>query len=367
LKAYREQEKKDAVAQGLMTDPDKAVALADAITLVGQCQDMCSEYEMTLRVNRNEVFPEERVNGDANGEPDESRFVKAFKRSEAGAEVQLPSDLRPPGSLKRTCDYLFNEIIGTSSFLGKVHHFVWDRTRAIRNDFSIQQLTKLDDLRIAIECYERIARFHIVSLHQLALAKKPYDKYDPQQEREQLDRTLLSLMQYYDDTRGRLENTNEAEFRAYCVIFAITNPVPDLEDRVQTWPRQFTTDKRVQTALEVYAAACVTAYAQGPLGPKAKPVIAQQDWQKFWGLVKSRRMSYLAACVSEIFFNMVREIALKSLVRCTRASRKGADGSIAPNAELTLDAVAEALQYDAVEDLYAFVARWGLQFQPDAD
>ncbi|UJO18853.1 SAC3 family protein 1 [Fulvia fulva] len=367
LKVRREQEKKDAVAQGLMTDPDKAVALADAITLVGTCQGMCSEYEMVLRVNRNEVFPEEKVNGDPNGEPDESRFVKTFKRSEAGAEAQLPSDLRPPTSLKRTCDYLFNDIIGNASFLGKVHHFVWDRTRAIRNDFSIQQLTKLDDIRIAVECYERIARFHIVSLHQLALAEKPYDKYDAQQEREQLDRTLLSLMQYYDDTRGRLENVNEPEFRAYCVIFAITNPVPDLEDSVQAWPRQLTKDKRVQTALEIYAAACETTYKQGPMAPKAKPVTAQQDWQRFWRLVQSRRVSYLTACVSEIFFNLIREIALKSIIRCTRPARRNPDGSIMNNSELSLEAVADVLQYDDPDDLYSFVARWGLEFQSAED
>lgn len=74
-------------------------------------------------------------------------MVKKFRRAAAGLEEQLPSDLRPPHVLKRTCDYLFNEVIGNASSLAHVHHFVWDRTRAIRNDFSILQVTKSEELR----------------------------------------------------------------------------------------------------------------------------------------------------------------------------------------------------------------------------
>ena len=149
-------------------------------------------------------------------------------------------------------------MIGQSPDLATVHHFVWDRTRAVRNDFSIQQVSKAADYQLAIECYERIARFHIVSLHQLALPEKPYDKYDAQQEREQLDKTLLSLMQLYDDSRDRIQSTNEAEFRAYCIIFQIQDPVPDLEDRVQRWPAHILRDARVQRALKLYAAATLS-------------------------------------------------------------------------------------------------------------
>lgn len=36
-----------------------------------------------------------------------------------------------------------------------------DRSRAVRNDFTIQQ----DRGPIAIDCHERCARFHILSLH----------------------------------------------------------------------------------------------------------------------------------------------------------------------------------------------------------
>jgi len=211
-----------------------------------------------------------------------------------------------------------------------VHHFVWDRTRAVRNDFSIQQVSKIADLQITIECYERIARFHILSLHQLALPEKPHDKYDAQQDREQLDKTLLSLVQLYDDSRARLTSPNEPEFRAYCIIFQIQSPIPDLEDRVQTWPKGIATHPRVQRALLLYAAATNTSDVQGPLKPRTSHPIAQANWRKFWALIRSKELSYLMACVGEIYFNLVRRTALNAIWRSyrTSASRKVEDWTL---------------------------------------
>ena len=288
-------------------------------------------------------------------------MVKKFRRAAAGLEEQLPSDLRPPAILKRTCDYLFDDVIGNAPSLAHVHHFVWDRTRAIRNDFSIQQITKAEDLRIAVECFERIVRFHIVSLHQLALPEKPYSKYDWQQEREQLDRTLLSLMQYYDDSRGRVRLENEAEFRAYCVIFQLQDPTPDLEDRVQTWPREIIQDIRVQKALDVYMAACNVMDAQGPLKPRANHLVARQDWQRFWTLVASKEVSYLMACVAEIYFNLVRRTVINAFFRTSRAN---------PNLstpEWTVDFLCDLLAFDDGDQVYAYCERFGFTFKERED
>ena len=288
-------------------------------------------------------------------------MVKKFRRAAAGLEEQLPSNLRPPTVLKRTCDYLFNDVIGNAQALAHVHHFVWDRTRAIRNDFSIQQVTKPDELRIAVECYERIARFHILSLHQLALPERPYSKYDWQQEREQLDRTLLSLIQYYEDSRGRIALPNEAEFRAYCVIFQLQDPTPDLEDRVQTWPREVIHDTRVQKALDVYMAACNTMDAQGPLKPRANHLIARQDWRHFWTLVASKEVSYLMACVAEIYFNLVRRTVLNALFRTTRAN------STMATPDWTIDVLCELLTFDVGDEVVAYCERYGFRFMERED
>lgn len=327
---------------------------------------MCPEHERAQRVQQNDVWPEET-------DPDhspyaqgrapvvEDRMVKKFRRAAAGLEEQLPSDLRPPHVLKRTCDYLFDEVVASAPNMVKVHHFVWDRTRAIRNDFSIQQLSKAEDLKVVIDCYERIARFHILSLHQLALEQKAHDRYDAQQDREQLDRTLLSLMQYYDDSRGRLDLPNEAEFRAYCIIFQLQDPIPDMEDRVQGWPRHILLDPRVRTALEIYATACNTTDLQGPINPYAPHLVAQQDWQKFWNTISSKRTSYLMACVAEIYFNLVRRTALQSIWHSFRMKRDRTPDVF------TMDLLLDIFQLDDEEQVVKFCEAYGFGWCVRAD
>ena len=249
--------------------------------------------------------------------PNEKLMVKRFRRSAAGYDEQLPSDIRPPAVLQKTLNYLFDELLGSHS-LASAHKFLWDRTRGIRNDFSIQQVTKADDLRIAIDCFERIARFHILSLHQLSHPSRDNGEFDHHQEREQLNNTLLSLMYYYDDSRHKLTSPNEAEFRAYCIIFEIRDLRPDIEDRAQNWPRALLKDSRIQTAFKLYAAAGNTSDAQGPLRPQTPFSIAQSNYAAFWSIVRSNMVSYLMACAAEIYFNLVRTRALEAIWKAYR-------------------------------------------------
>ena len=250
-------------------------------------------------------------------------MVKRFRRSAAGYDEQLPSDIRPPLVLQKTLDYLIDEVVGGSQPLAVVHKFVWDRTRGIRNDFSIQQVTKVEDLRVAIDCFERIARFHILSLHQLSRSDHDNGEFDHHQEREQLNNTLLSLMYYYDDSRYRLKSPNEAEFRAYCIIFEIRDQRPDLEDRAQQWPLPLLRNQRVQTALRLYAAAGDTSDEQGPLRPRASFAVAHANTGRFWNIVQSNAVSYTMACVTEIYFNLVRRMALEALWKAYKGKRAG--------------------------------------------
>jgi len=255
--------------------------------------------------------------------PCEALMVKRFRRSAAGYDEQLPSDIRPPAVLKKTLDYLFEGVIGGPELLATVHKFVWDRTRGIRNDFSIQQVSKTEDLRIAIDCFERIARFHILSLHQLSRRNAKDIEFDHHQEREQLNNTLLSLMYYYDDSRHKLTSPNEAEFRAYCIIFEIQDQRPDLEDRAQNWPRSILRDQLVQTALKLYGAAANTSDEQGPLRPRTAFSTAQANAGGFWNLVRSNAVSYMMACVAEIYFNLVRSTALEAIWNAYKVKRGG--------------------------------------------
>ncbi|GAB7342668.1 hypothetical protein MBLNU457_g0823t1 [Dothideomycetes sp. NU457] len=352
LKRRREDERKDAIKRGFLADPEKPRKLAEAITPVGTCPDMCAEYERLERIVQKDVWAQETKE---DGTPSEGRMVKKFRRAAAGLDEQLPSDLRPPSTLKKTCDYLFDELVGNAESLGSVHHFVWDRTRAIRNDFSIQQITKPSDVEIAIECYERIARFHILSLHQLAVPEKPYDKYDWYQEREQLDRTLLSLMQYYDDNRTRVDCKNEPEFRAYCIVFQIQDPTPDLEERVNCWDEKIKTHPRVRTALDLYNAACNTLDSQGPLKPRAAHVVARADWNDFFTIAESNRVSYTMACVAEIYFNMVRKLTLNSIWRACGVSKEVSD--------FTMEYLTELLRFDDPEETRTFCEHYTFGFK----
>ena len=272
--------------------------------------------------------------------PSEEIMVKRFRRSAAGYDEQLPSDIRPPAVLQKTLNYLINDVVGGSEPLHKVHKFVWDRTRGIRNDFSIQQVTKIDDLRTAIDCFERIARFHILSLHQLS--RSAGTGFDHHQEREQLNNTLLSLMYYYDDSRHKLVSLNEAEFRAYCIIFEIQDQRPDLEDRAQNWPRHILKDSRVQIALRLYAAAGNTSDEQGPLRPRTQFPVAQANTGGFWNLVQSNAVSYMMACVAEIYFGLVRKTALQAISKAYRAKRPGQTRMD----DWTLKELTEALGFD---------------------
>lgn len=177
LTALREEERAKSIKLGLIDDPEKPKALEEARAFRGTCQDMCPRYEREQReyqndVKRWEINPQTR-------RIDVNLAVKAFHRPAAGNEQALPSDVRPPEVLQRTLDYLVRNIVSPCDPLDKdTHGFVRDRTRSIRQDFTIQN----ERGRVAIECHERIVRFHILSLHHMCQV----DGFDAHQEMEQL-------------------------------------------------------------------------------------------------------------------------------------------------------------------------------------
>ncbi|GME29008.1 SAC3/GANP/Nin1/mts3/eIF-3 p25 [Neofusicoccum parvum] len=351
LKSNRTLERKHAIAHGLIQDPDKPRRLEDAITIVGTCPDMCAEYERVERVVQKDIW--ELESDPVTKEPVEHRMVKKFRRAAAGLEEQLPSDLRPPTTLSKTCDYLFNDILSEYP-LAKSHKFLWDRTRAVRNDFTIQQCTKTPDIRIQIDCFERIARFHILSLHQMALSKEEVPtSYDRHQDREQLDKTLLTLITLYDENRERYRSSNEPEFRAYSILFQMMAIVPDIEDRIQSWPPEIIKNPRVQTALKIYAAAADVYQPLGPLTPQISHPTAQSNIGRFFNILRSSQVSYLMACVAEMSFNQVRRTMLKNI---WNAYRIGGDRKVE---DWTLQEVTRILNFDDEEETREFCEAYG--------
>ena len=61
LKHNREGERKDAIRDGFLANPDKPTSLANAITPVGTCQDMCPEFERVERIVQLMVDGSEKV------------------------------------------------------------------------------------------------------------------------------------------------------------------------------------------------------------------------------------------------------------------------------------------------------------------
>ncbi|KAI9840848.1 MAG: hypothetical protein M1837_001262 [Sclerophora amabilis] len=318
LKKKREKEREHAIANDLVDDPNKQRRLEDAITFVGTCVDMCPEFERVERMVRQAVDGCEKVVGnDGALVPSQENMIKRFRRSAAGDEAQLPSDVRPPPILKKTLDYLINEVVGGPQPLAKVHAFVWDRTRSIRNDFTLQNMqgSRNPDLLVAVECYEIIARLHVHSLHQLSNPDIDDQGFTAHNEREQLNKTLLTLMELYDLCAFRqLKCVNEAEFRAYNIILHLQGQ--DVEREAMNLGRErpeLYEHPRIQKALELYAAAGNVYDLHGPLKPFGSNTIAQNNFGKFFRLVKSGQISYTMACVAEIHFNHIRRNALMAL------------------------------------------------------
>jgi|SRR5438128_705378 hypothetical protein len=99
-------------------NPDGQMKLSDSVKLVGLCNDMCPEFERVRRIVQNdfkrpecvrtaspplwnetltcEKTPETEHLAYSARVPDESRMVKAFTRSSAGADVELVIDIRSP-------------------------------------------------------------------------------------------------------------------------------------------------------------------------------------------------------------------------------------------------------------------------------
>lgn len=61
---------------------------------------------------------------------------------------------------QRTLDYLFHDLLPNNGFT-QTFNFIRDRSRAVRNDFTMQHETG----PLAIECHDRCARFHVLALH----------------------------------------------------------------------------------------------------------------------------------------------------------------------------------------------------------
>ncbi|EJF59439.1 hypothetical protein DICSQDRAFT_156285 [Dichomitus squalens LYAD-421 SS1] len=288
LVRQREIERKKAIVEGKMDDPNVPKRLEDAITMVGTCMDMCPRFERYRRERENNLDKWETIPGTKR--VDHRRAVKIYER--AAGDKTLPSDLRPPPVLKKTLDYLFHDLLMREGF-SETHDFIRDRSRAVRADFTMQHETG----PIAIECHDRCARYHILALH----LERDNPKFVLHLEEQQLMFTLQSLKEFYDDQRGRYQSPTELEMRVYHRLIHIRDQRErheDIPDEIRNHPVfNLTTQFRLRVQAK-----------SAPISKTSRLVVDEEAMHIFGQLAAVLReqnnvaMIYLVACIMERLF-----------------------------------------------------------------
>ncbi|KAJ9121664.1 hypothetical protein QFC22_002284 [Naganishia vaughanmartiniae] len=325
LEQYRLQERKLAIAQGLIADPNKPTSLEDAIEFVGQCTEMCPLFEREEREYKKNVHPLEQKEGQP-GRIDPAKAVTMYHRSAAGIDQPLPSDVRTPVTLKRTLDYLFHHVMTTQppdlsepatplSALRYTHGFIRDRTRGIRQDFTYQRHVGIAE---NIECHERIARFHILAIHEMARLE---DAQFLKQEAEQLNKTLISLVELYDDQRldGRT-CSNEPEFRAYQLLSHLNDN--EVARTILDLPQDIFNHSYLQLAF-TFRALAQRNFDSQKVGSKYNAEISLNFFTRFFKRAKKSDVPFLMACLAHNKFGDIRRAGVRALMRAYPAPPQG--------------------------------------------
>ncbi|XXH00513.1 hypothetical protein Hte_006860 [Hypoxylon texense] len=358
-KAYREKARNSLMRAGLIDDPDKKRRLDEALVFKGICEDFCPEWEKITRIVEHDVRRPEK-DTDENGElvPMPSLMVKRLARSAAGQESPLPMDVRSVATLRRTLDYLIDDLIPSDDLLSSKHSFLWDRTRAIRIDFSFQKYAMTpDELKDQVYCLETIARFHVTALHILSQDGFTPGDYSEQQEIEQLGKTLLSLIEVYDDCAQQgIPCENEAEFQGYYIIYNVH--IPALPERISNWHGRSEDPNGIKSAIIIVEMMKNIREAQGPLAPNAKPCVLLQVMSVFFDAIANPSVSYTMACFAEIHFNFVRKAMLQCIKKSFSRPRFGPK-------DITPAMLKQCLRTDTEEEAVEFFEKHGFQFSED--
>ena len=194
--------------------------LKSAVSLVGTCQNMCPDDELQRRERESDIQLLEIVQPGTLHPPTWTLLdtaVKRFRRSAADYKLDVPEWVRPPDVLEKVCSYLEEWIMERDRQGGDprfpqgqtppsldVYQFVWDRTRMVRKDFTLQNYVGSGgncDAR-AVRCHERIARWHAMCEHQLSHISD-FTTAQSSQNIQELMQTMQSLNQFYDDSLRR--------------------------------------------------------------------------------------------------------------------------------------------------------------------
>ena len=353
---YRDRARVSLMKAGLIDDPEDRKRLEDALDFKGICEDMSPEFENITRITEFDVKQAEKDPGTS--WPDPPRMVKKLARSAAGQEAPLPMDVRSVPALRRTLDYLIDDLLQSDDNLPNVHGFLWDRTRAIRRDFAFFSTMNPDEMRDQVYCLETITRFHITSLHLLSQKDLKPEDFSEQQEVEQLGKTLISLMYAYNDCNAQgIVCENEGEFRAYQLLFRAYHP--DVLEIVQReWdPKLWLESDDIRTAVSLVEALQNTQDFHGPL--KGGPSFAAASaYNSYFRIVEDPSVSFTMACFAEIHFGQARRGILSAVKKAFSRPKQIAK-------DVTAAVLNSYLRFDTVEEAIDFAEYHGLSFASD--
>ncbi|OUM70709.1 hypothetical protein PIROE2DRAFT_50001, partial [Piromyces sp. E2] len=289
-------------------------------------------YEREYQKNLDKLEINQEMSTDEIFYVDHKKAVKRYQRSDAGKEQPLPCDVRPPPILKKTLNYLIDEIIMKHG-IENTHGFVRDRTRSIRQDFSLQNIRD----KSAVDAHERIARYHILCLHQLC----EKEGFSVQQEKEQLFKVLQSLQEFYDEGKEKsIIYPNEAEFRAYYIISHIFDN--EIVRKAELYPKEILFHPYVQLALEFQS------------------LTDEGIYSRLFKKVFSPETPYLMGCLMEIHFNIIRKKALIAM----NSAIKYKDNRLPP---YPAEKLKNLLGFDTLEDLIDFIKYYGIDMESNED
>lgn len=184
----------------------------DIPNLVGTCPFMCPVEERARRERLRDLAVFERLHGNP-AKTSSTLAVKKFCRTISTNNVQA-SDVRPVSVLEDTLNYVLNLLKSDCRF-EVVHDFIFDRTRSIRQDLTMQNVTN-DQV---IHMYERMVKFHILSHHKLPKYGSPDTASICHLNMEQLTKALTSLFSLYEANRAPDSiYKDESEFHSYYVL-----------------------------------------------------------------------------------------------------------------------------------------------------
>lgn len=259
--------------------------------LVGTCPFMCPAGERAQRERLRDLAVFERLNGNPR-ETSASLAVKKFCRTISAKDVK-ESDFRPLPVLEETLNYLLNLLECREHPFEVVHDFIFDRTRSIRQDLSMQNL--INDQ--VIHMYERMVKFHVISHHKLRTCEAgPNISSLYHLNMEQLTKALTSLYSLYDTNRDpNATHENEAEFRSFYVLLHLGFDSQPTGESLSLWFRHVPAS--IIKSNEMYFARKILRFAR--IG----------NFRSFFSIIGAEA-SFLQYCIVEPHIDEVRAQAL---------------------------------------------------------